>query len=156
MTLNTCSAHQRKRKLATNAILQVTVALSHGEKRGTSSEKSADGKRRRRGRRKGEERRQKKNIFGPHLHPNSPTYDDPHTQSRRKERRKGQRERRTLVSGPLSTRVRKELVDGKEEEKRQQKVKKIFLADFQTHPSDPPPYHTPYPLTRLIEPFDER
>ena len=126
MTLNTCSAHQRKRKLATNAILQVTVALSHGEKRGTSSEKSADGKRRRRGRRKGEERRQKKNIFGPHLHPNSPTYDDPNTISTKRE---GQRERRTLVSGPLSTRVRKELVDGKEEEKRQQKVKKIFLAN---------------------------
>lgn len=73
------------------------------------------------------------------------------------EKREGRgNERRTLVSGPLSTRVRKELVDGKEEEKRQQKVKKIFLADFQTHPSDPPPYHTPYPLTRLIEPFDER
>lgn len=140
MTLNTCSAHQRKRKLATNAILQVTVALSHGEKRGTSSEKSADGKRRRRGRRKGEERRQKKNIFGPHLHPNSPTYDDPTHYLDEKREGRGN-ERRTLVSGPLSTRVRKELVDGKEEEKRQQKVKKIFLADFQTHPSDPPLPH---------------
>ena len=98
MTLNTCSAHQRKRKLATNAILQVTVALSHGEKRGTSSEKSADGKRRRRGRRKGEERRQKKNIFGPHLHPNSPTYDDPNTISTKREKEGATREGRLSLA----------------------------------------------------------
>lgn len=99
MTLNTCSAHQRKRKLATNAILQVTVALSHGEKRGTSSEKSADGKRRRRGRRKGEERRQKKNIFGPHLHPNSPTYDDPtHYLDEKREGRGNEREGRLSLA----------------------------------------------------------
>lgn len=92
-----------------------------------------------------EKKEDRRKIFSAHtctpIHPPTTT----RTLSRRKERRKGQRERRTLVSGPLSTRVRKELVDGKEEEKRQQKVKKIFLADFQTHPSDPPP-PLPHPV----------
>lgn len=156
MTLNTCSAHQRKRKLATNAILQVTVALSHGEKRGTSSEKSADGKRRRRGRRKGEERRQKKNIFGPHLHPNSPTYDDPNTISTKREKEGATREKDACLWPTFNTcqkRARRRKRGG---EKAAESEENIFgrLSNSPFRP--PPPYHTPYPLTRLIEPFDER
>ena len=52
MTLNTCSAHQRKGKLATNAILQVSVALSHGVKKRNELRKVS--------RRKEEEKRQEK------------------------------------------------------------------------------------------------
>ena len=156
MTLNTCSAHQRKRKLATNAILQVTVALSHGEKRGTSSEKSADGKRRRRGRRKGEERRQKKNIFGPTCTPIHPPTTTLHTISTKREKEGATREKDACLWPTFNTcqkRARRRKRGG---EKAAESEENIFgrLSNSPFRP--PPPYHTPYPLTRLIEPFDER
>ena len=92
-----------------------------------------------------EKKEDRRKIFSAHtctpIHP--PTTTPTHYLDEKREGRGN--ERRTLVSGPLSTRVRKELVDGKEEEKRQQKVKKIFLADFQTHPSNPPPLPHPVP-----------
>ena len=149
MTLNTCSAHQRKRKLATNAILQATVALSHNEKRGTSSEKSADGKRRRRGRRKSEERRKKteaKIFLAQTLHHTPLTHLRRLTRHYLDEKREGRgNERRTLVSSPHSTRAEK-FVDGKEEEKRQQKVKKNIsgrLSIYLSHLHPPTTPRTP-------------
>ena len=75
-------------------------------------------------------------TLAPPTHPPTTTL---HTLSRRKERRKGQRERRTLVSSPLSTRVRKELVDGKEEEKKAAESVENIFGRLSNSPFRPPP-----------------
>ena len=93
-------------------------------------------------------------TLAPPTHPPTTTL---YTLSRRKERRKGQRERRTLVSGPLSNTCQKRARRRKRGgEKGSRKCRKYFWPTFKLTLRPPPPYHTPYPLTRLIEPFDER
>ena len=104
---------------------------------------------------------EKKNTFSPHSEPHPvpptlPATDLDFYLDEKREGRGNEREGR-LSLAHFPTRVRKELVDGKEEEKKAaESVENIFgrLSNSPFRP--PPPYHTPYPLTRLIEPFDER
>ena len=126
--------------------LQVTVALSHNEKRGTSSEKSADGKRRRRGRRKSEERRKKteaKIFLAQTLHHTPLTHLRRLTDTTSTKRGKEGATREGRLSLAHIQHVLKKFADGNEEEKRQQKVKKkYFWPTFNLPFASTPPYHT--------------
>ena len=75
--------------------------------------------------------------------PNPPTYDDsPNTISTKREKEGATREGR-LSLGSLSTRVRKELVDGKEEEKKAAESVENIFGRLSNSPFDPPPPTTP-------------
>ena len=118
-------------------------------KRGTSSEKSADGKRRRRGRRKSEDRRKKteaKIFLAQTLHHTPLTHLRRLTDTTSMKRGKEGATREGRLSLAHIQHVLKKFVDGKEEEKRQQKVKKNIsgrLSIYLSHLHPPTTPRTP-------------
>ena len=139
------------------ASLCCTFSWREKEERAPKSQPTERGGEEAREREKKEDRRKIFSAQTPAPPPNSPTYDDSlNTISTKREKEGATREGR-LSLGSLSTRVRKELVDGKEEEKKAAERGENIFSRLSNSPFDPPPpLPHPYPLTRLIEPFDER